>query len=72
MELRVRNDGEVYRTACRLAHELQHHLFDTLYHAVALETEAAVLVTADSRYWRKARRFGAIEPLAGGWLASSA
>jgi hypothetical protein len=28
-------------------------LFDTLYHAVALEHEDALLVTADERYYEK-------------------
>lgn len=39
------------------------HLFDTLYHAVALETEGAVLVTADERYYSKARRVGGVRLL---------
>jgi predicted nucleic acid-binding protein len=53
---------DVYRRAAVLARELDHHLFDTLYHAVALET-GATLVTADERYWRKASPFGAIAAL---------
>ena len=44
-----------------LATELDHHLFDTLYHAVALEASAAaVLVTADRRYFDKAYHLGHI------------
>ena len=39
--------------------KLNHHLFDTLYHAVALE-EKATLVTADRKYYDKARRMGSI------------
>jgi hypothetical protein len=35
--------------AGRLAVDLDHHLFDTLYHAGALEREAT-LITADERY----------------------
>lgn len=54
---------EVYSTACALSSELKHHLLDTLYHAVAL-TEDSVLVTADERYYQKAKRFGAIMLLA--------
>jgi predicted nucleic acid-binding protein len=46
-----------------LAIDLHHHLFDTLYHAVALETES-VLVTADGRYLAKARDLGQIMHLA--------
>jgi hypothetical protein len=40
-----------------------HHLFDTLYHAVALEHEDALLVTADDRYYRKAEHYGTIAVL---------
>lgn len=44
-----------------LAMELQHHLFDTLYHAVALDAlDGAVLVTADRRYFDKAQHLGRI------------
>ncbi|BCX82988.1 hypothetical protein MIT9_P2579 [Methylomarinovum caldicuralii] len=49
----------LYRVATRLAVELRHHLFDTLYHATALET-GATLVTADAHYWRKAGSLGRI------------
>jgi phage-related protein len=44
----------VLTRAGQLAVDLGHHLFDTLYHAVALEPEAC-LVTADDRYHHKAR-----------------
>lgn len=40
-----------------LCAQLDHHLFDTLYHAAALET-GATLVTADERYYAKAARLG--------------
>ncbi len=63
-ELTVAADLAIYRRAARLAAELDHHLFDTLYHAVALERDA-VLITADSRYRRKALRMGAVVELAG-------
>jgi predicted nucleic acid-binding protein len=43
--------------------ETNHHLFDTLYHAVALENEDALLVTADDRYHMKAERYGMIAAL---------
>jgi predicted nucleic acid-binding protein len=39
-------------------------MFDTLYHAVALHTPDAVLVTADKRYYDKARSEGQIILLA--------
>lgn len=46
--------------ALELAIQLDHHLFDTLYHALALGTPGAVLVTADRRYFDKARHLGQI------------
>lgn len=56
---RVESTG-VYMTACDLAIRLNHHVFDTLYHAVALHTPEATLVTADWRYFDKARSIGQI------------
>lgn len=56
----LREDELVYRRALRLSIDLNHHLFDTLYHALALETPGAVFVTADRRYFDKARSLGAI------------
>lgn len=53
MALPVRGDAPVLTRACTLAIDLEHHLFDTLYHAVALESDAC-LITADDRYHRKA------------------
>ena len=53
-----------YTRAIELACQLDHHLFDTLYHAVALSIPGAVLVTADRRYFSKAQHFGQIA-----WLA---
>jgi hypothetical protein len=52
----------VYRCAADLSIALKHHLFHTLYHAVALE-EGATLVTADETYFNKARDVGAIRLL---------
>lgn len=49
-----------YARAISLATQLDHHLFDTLYHALALETPSAVFVTADRRYFDKARHRGQI------------
>jgi predicted nucleic acid-binding protein len=51
---------EIYAAAVALAIRHQHHLFDTLYHAVALQTPGATLVTADDRYFAKARTEGSI------------
>ncbi|MEW5887463.1 MAG: type II toxin-antitoxin system VapC family toxin [Pseudomonadota bacterium] len=55
---------EIYRTGLTLAVQLNHHLFDTLYHAVALHMADGLLVTADERYFRKARALGRIARLA--------
>lgn len=63
MELPIAMEWEVYERACRLAVELNHHLFDTLYHAVALESSDAVFITADTQYFRKAARLGQIQEL---------
>jgi len=49
--------------ACHLAIETQQHLFDTLYHAVALESTDTVLVTADETYRKKAQNMGHIQAL---------
>lgn len=47
-------DVDVWQRACTLATETREHLFDTLYHAVALTSDDAALVTADDRYCTKA------------------
>lgn len=60
----VRGDTPTLLRATVLAVDLDHHLFDTLYHAVALETPGAVLVTADERYARVAGHVGALVRLA--------
>src|SRR5262245_11783468 len=52
-----------YRRAANISIELSHHLFDTLYHALALE-EGATLVTADEVYFAKAKNLGSICRLA--------
>ena len=53
----------VLKRAADMAITLNHHLFDTLYHAVALE-EGATLVTADEAYFVKAAGLGNIQRLA--------
>lgn len=62
MEFPTTDDPKVIVRATSLAIETKHHLFDTLYHAVALEHDA-LLVTADDRYYGKAERFGTIAAL---------
>jgi predicted nucleic acid-binding protein len=56
------DDDAVYQRAAELSHRLKHHLFDTLYHAVARE-KGATLVTADDRYFGVAKQDGAIQRL---------
>lgn len=56
-------DYRSLRRAAQMAADLHHHLFDTLYHAVAMEMEA-ILVTADDAYYDKAAPLGAIQRLA--------
>jgi predicted nucleic acid-binding protein len=60
IERRTVDSPEVYSRAVALATQLNHHLFDTLYHALALETPSAVFVTADRRYFDKAQHLGQI------------
>ena len=60
LELEVADTLAIYQRAGSLAVTLNHHLFDTLYHAVALETDGTTLVTADARYLNKARSLGRI------------
>lgn len=57
--VKTANDVGHYQRAISLAMKLDHHLFDTLYHAIALE-EKATLITADRKYYDKARRMGSI------------
>jgi predicted nucleic acid-binding protein len=63
MELPITTEWDVYEQACRLAVELNHHLFDTLYHAVALQVPDTLFITADTRYFRKAAKLGHIMEL---------
>ena len=60
LELPVVDEVEVYRKACELAASLNQHVFDTLYHAVALTQQDAMLITADERYYQKAHKVGRI------------
>lgn len=60
IESRFANEPEIYTTAIDLAKRYRHHLFDTLYHAVALNTPGATLITADTIYYQKAKESGRI------------
>ncbi len=63
MQFPTSDAPDVMRRATVLAIDTGTHMFDTLYHAVALEHEDALLVTADERYRRKATRYGKIASL---------
>jgi predicted nucleic acid-binding protein len=56
-------DTEVMRRATQLAINTGGHLFETLYHAIALEHPDTTLITADERYVSKAKEQGCIQPL---------
>ena len=60
LEFPTTDDPSVIRRATSLAIATNHHLFDALYHSVALEHEDALQVTADDRYYEKAKRHGTI------------
>jgi predicted nucleic acid-binding protein len=63
MGLPVDEDVEVYRRASLLSRQLNHHVFDTLYHALAFERQA-ILISADDTYVRKAAHLGRLVSLA--------
>jgi predicted nucleic acid-binding protein len=60
LELPISGAIEVYHKACELSATLNQHLFDTLYHAVALTEPDAMLVTADEQYYKKAHKAGRV------------
>ncbi len=60
LEFPTADNPRALHRACEMAISLNQHLFDTLYHAVALEASDAVLITADERYFRVARAAGNI------------
>jgi predicted nucleic acid-binding protein len=64
IEYRTIETQETYARALELSIRYQHHPFDTLYHAVALDVPGASLVTADRRYYDKAGGEGRIILLA--------
>jgi predicted nucleic acid-binding protein len=63
LELPASDEPQVLRRGIELGIELNQHLFDTFYHAVALENQDGVLITADQRYLRAARTKGQIMDL---------
>jgi predicted nucleic acid-binding protein len=60
LELTAIDDPLVLKRGVELAIELKQHLFDTYYHAVALESPDTTFITADERYLRVARAKGRI------------
>ena len=64
VEWRLIEEATVYAAAVDLSIRLRRHLFDTLYHATALHTPGATLVTADQHYYDRARGTGHIALLA--------
>ncbi len=59
LEFPVSNTLEVYQLASELSITHNHHLFDTLYHSVAIQ-QKATLITADIKYYRKVKKLGNI------------
>ncbi|OAI49230.1 hypothetical protein AYO45_00595 [Gammaproteobacteria bacterium SCGC AG-212-F23] len=64
MEFSTINTNEIYILASELSIKYNHHLFDTLYHAVALYQGNALFITADEQYYKKANKQGSILRLA--------
>ena len=50
----------LYLKAVQLSIQLDHHLFDTIYHASALIHPSATLITADEKYRIKAESLGRV------------
>ncbi|MEQ1486300.1 type II toxin-antitoxin system VapC family toxin [Methyloglobulus sp.] len=62
MEIPIQQDADILKTAARLSRQYSHHLFDTLYHALAIHLDA-MFVTADENYYRKVETQGNIQLL---------
>lgn len=60
MEFPMIDVPEIYHLACQLSERFGHHLFDTLYHAVALYNGNAQFITTDEKYYRKTVKVGSI------------
>ena len=52
--------SSVYLKAVQLSIQLNHHLFDTIYHAAALTHPSATLITADEKYRIRADYLGRV------------
>jgi len=62
LNVKRQSSKRILDRATSLSGRLRHHLFDTLYHAIALEHDAT-LITADNAYFAKAFRLGNIQLL---------
>lgn len=60
LEFQIIDTPEIYNIACQLSDILNHHLFDTIYHAVPIFQGNAHLITADDKYYKKAHKKGSI------------
>lgn len=60
MEFSTIESVEIFHTASSLSAKYKHHLFDTLYHAVALHHRNAKFITADDKYFHKVYKEGSI------------
>ena len=63
MQLNTLNDLGIYELASHLSGKYEHHMFDTLYHSVALCAKDAELITADEKYFKKTNGEGRIKLL---------
>jgi len=63
IDWRTVGDERDHRTATELSARFKGHVFDTLYHAVALNRPNATLITADRRHYSQYRQFGLISLL---------
>ena len=64
MNFTISDELDIYHLAAKLSSKYQHHLFNTLYHALAIALPHAVFITADNQYYKKARSAGSIMFLA--------
>jgi predicted nucleic acid-binding protein len=62
LKLPVVIETEIDKAGTALSRQTKHHMFDTMYHAVAL-VRGATLITADDIYFAKAYRLGNIKLL---------
>ncbi|MBX9585970.1 MAG: type II toxin-antitoxin system VapC family toxin [Gammaproteobacteria bacterium] len=60
MNFAINEEIEVYTSAAHLSSKYNHHLFDTLYHAVALESVNTVFITSDAKYYKRTKSEGSI------------